>query len=76
VRKIRERFGSVDRKHRDHYVDDDFKFCLICSRAFNEDVVCVEGDFSEISIDNRRKREYLAVGIVDDRISRRISNDV
>jgi len=74
--KIRERFRSVDRKHGDHYIDDDFKFCLVCSCAFNEDVACVKCDFSEITIDNRRKREHFALGVVDDRISWRISNDV
>ena len=71
-----ERFGSVTAKHGNHYVDDDFKLRLICGCAFNENIVCIKCNLGEISIDNWGKTEHLPFRVVDDRISRRISNNV
>jgi len=74
--KVRERVRCVTGEHCDHCVDDDLKFGLICCCAFNEDVCCVEGYFRKIAIDDRWKTQNMSIGIINDWINRRISNDM
>jgi len=68
--------GGVAAEHRDEHVVYDFDFCLVESGDFDEDVFGVEGDLAVVTIDDRGKREYCAVGIVDNGVDGRIANDV
>ena len=40
--------GAVFTEHGDYRVQDDLGLVEVCGRAFNENVVCVEGDLAVV----------------------------
>jgi len=52
---VREGFRAIDREHGYHDIDDNIQLRLVCSSTFNEDILCIHRDFSEIAVDNRRQ---------------------
>lgn len=73
---IRKWFFCVLSKHSDHDIGNNAKLSLIRCSQIDEDVFGIEGNFGVLRVDYRRHRENLLSGVVNDRIDRRIANDM
>jgi hypothetical protein len=60
-RGVREWLRTVHGEHGDHDIDYDFQFGLICCCTIDEDIGCIQGDFSEIAIDNGWQTQYMTI---------------
>lgn len=72
----RIRLCTVLREHRRNNIDNNIKFCLICSRYIDEDIARVQRDFTMFRVDDWGHRQDLVLGIIDDRVNRGVSDDV
>ena len=72
----RERFSCVLGEHCGHDLADYLKLRLIKSSHFDKNVCGVQRDLRVVAVNNRRQRANNVVRVMDDRIHRRVPDDV
>ena len=66
---------AVFGEHSDDHIEHDLSLCQVSGGAFDEDIARFEGDFGVVAVDDRGHGEDNAIGIIYDRIDRRVTND-
>lgn len=63
-------------EHCSDDVDDDLKFRFVRRSHVDEDVFCVQSNFAVFRVDNRWHRQNAVICVVNDRVDRRIFDDM
>ena len=67
---------AVAREHGDHGIEDNLGTLEVGGGALNQDILCLEGDFGMVSVDDGGEGKNAALVVIDHRIHGRILDDV